>query len=81
MRGNETFAIVMHELQQVGPLPGVELDLAVSEEEDSVSSGERGTAAGGLAGCHERLVRNDIGIGADVGIPQIRFVTEPLDQR
>ena len=77
--GDEAFAVVMHELQQVGLLLVVDGHLAMAHEEDGVDVAEAGAAAGGLAGGHQRLVRCDVGIGADVGVPEAGFVAEALD--
>jgi hypothetical protein len=52
---------------------------AVAHEEDRVNIVKIRTAAGRLSGGHLRLVRRDIGIGADVCVPQAGLVAEPFD--
>ena len=77
--GDETFAVVMHELQEVGFLLVVEGDLAVTEEKDGVDVGEAGTAAGRLPGGHQRVVGNDVGIGAYPGVVETGLVADTFD--
>ena len=79
MAGDETLAIVVHELQEVGFLPGVESDLTVAQEKDGVHIGEAGTAARRLPRGCERVVRNDIGIGAYPGVVKAGFVADAFD--
>ena len=81
MRRDEPFPIVFDERQQVGLLLLVELDLAVAEEEDRVDVGQARAAAGRLAGRPQRVLRDDVRVGADVAVVGARLVAEPLDHR
>jgi hypothetical protein len=77
--GDEALAMVMDELQEIGLLLGVGWDLAVAKEKDGVHVGEAGTAARRLSGRHQRVVRNDVGIGAYPGVVETGFVADALD--
>ncbi len=79
MRGHKPFAVVVDELQQVSLLLVVNRHFAMPHEEDRVDIVEAGAAAGRLPGSHLRMVGSDVGIGANVGVPQTRFVAEPFD--
>ena len=48
VRGDEAFAIVMHELQQIGLLSGIDRNFAMPHKEDRVHVSQIRSAAGWL---------------------------------
>ena len=81
MRGDEALAIVVHELQQILLLLVVDRHFPVPHEEDRIHVAETRSPARRLPGGHRGLVRSDIGVGPDVGVPEPRFVPQAFDHR
>src|SRR5439155_12400805 len=79
VRRNKPFALVTHECRQVGTLLRVERHFAMPEEEDRIDVRQVWPAARRRARCHQRLLRDDVRVGADVRVVSARLVAQPLD--
>ena len=81
VRRHETFAVVSHERQEVGLLLLVERHLPVPHEEDRVDVVQIRSAARRLAGGLLWRLRDDVGVGPDIGVVGARLIPQPLDHR
>ena len=81
MGRHQSFALVVDEGGKLGSLSGIERDFSMSQKENCVDIGQAGTAAGRGACRHQRLLRDDVRIGADVCVVRTGLVAEPLDDR
>ena len=81
VRRDESLPIVLHEREEVSFLRGVEVNLAVTQEEDRVDVGEARAAACWFSIGHLRVPRDDVRVGADVGVERTRLVSETFDHR
>jgi hypothetical protein len=79
VRRDEALAVVPDEGQQLGLLFVLERHCPMPHEEDRVDVVEIGAAARRFSGGLLRRLRDDVGIGADVGIVGPGFIAEPLD--
>jgi hypothetical protein len=81
VRRDEALAIVLHEREQIGLLLRIQRHVPMAEKEDRIHIGQVGTAAGRLAVGHQRMFRDDVGVGANERVVEARLVAESLDDR
>src|ERR1700730_11227912 len=79
MSRDESLPVLFHERQEVGLLLGIQRHFAVAQEKDAVHVVQAWPAAGRLPVRRQRMLRDDVGVGADVCVVQTRLVTEALD--
>ena len=79
MRRHESLSFIADEREQLGLLRVVERHVAMPHEEDGVDVGQAGTTARRLPCRLERLLRDDVRIGADEGVVGAGLVAEPFD--